>query len=342
METCLDDASCEMMMSVAYATDEPPSEEDVATGGAIAYNLMVCYQAACIPEYSGATTSSPAFTAEETNDDTMMGSCASPEAEQCVEECQECVFGMQSDDPACCSCAKCKEFLTCGGYIGTGHQEVHSSLTATIPTVVHEIYDMNGDIQDILKEMKQTIDELTAELLELLEDDSCCCDVSQPDDDEPEICYSAAEMAKAWRQGYVDHSSTGSHEDAMFYMGDKVMVKASGEVAIVVEVFDEYCTIDYYDGREVTSRTTVDCNTLAHRVDPPWEHGKATSTVPAIASTMKPTTTWECSPGCRPGWPGDSDCDEACNTESCFFDLGDCELPPSSYGYGYRFGYEYG
>jgi hypothetical protein len=32
----------------------------------------------------------------------------------------------------------------------------------------------------------------------------------------------------------------------------------------------------------------------------------------------------ECAPGCAPSWVGDNQCDAACNTEACQYDLGDC------------------
>merc|ERR1719182_332669 len=46
-----------------------------------------------------------------------------------------------------------------------------------------------------------------------------------------------------------------------------------------------------------------------------------------------------CAPGCWPGWPGDNICDQACMTEECEYDLGDCD----NIGYGgYSWGGGYG
>ena len=38
--------------------------------------------------------------------------------------------------------------------------------------------------------------------------------------------------------------------------------------------------------------------------------------------------TDECSPGCKPAWVGDGECDTLCYNEACDNDAGDCECAP--------------
>ena len=51
------------------------------------------------------------------------------------------------------------------------------------------------------------------------------------------------------------------------------------------------------------------------------------------ASSSTPTpSSLNCASGCQPGWPGDGDCDTACNVAACNYDNGDCSSSPSSCG----------
>ena len=49
------------------------------------------------------------------------------------------------------------------------------------------------------------------------------------------------------------------------------------------------------------------------------------------ASSSTPTpSSLNCASGCQPGWPGDGDCDTACNVAACNYDNGDCSPPAAA------------
>lgn len=56
---------------------------------------------------------------------------------------------------------------------------------------------------------------------------------------------------------------------------------------------------------------------------------QGTSILSVVINVTKAARPQQCAPGCEAGWPGDGECDAACNNADCNFDANDCaELPP--------------